>query len=194
MSWRETDSLSGQQGKNVDMNEQLRGAADLLARYNRPHQVDEDHGSFLYSLYLLLREAPPSVTTWAKQRAFECAADTNMSWRIVAVSEAALRQIVRPSPDEKLHRGHFYGRRERFNAIFDTSSPAWGKDDLLSFFFENDACALVTSTENGKPGVTGWSPLHQVPNNIFTSTGFNVRVRKRVDLPWVKEQVERLGL
>jgi hypothetical protein len=176
------------------MSEQQRLALDLLARFNMPHQVEEDHGSFLYELYQLLRQAPPSVSTWAKQRAFECAADTKMSWRVVAVSEDALRQIVRPSADEKLQRGHFFGRRERFNAIFDTSRQAWGKQELLAFFFDNDACALVTSTENGRDGVAHWSQLHQVPSHIFTSTGFDVRVRKRVDMPWVMEQVARLGL
>ena len=63
--------------------------------------------------------------------------------------------------------------------------------DMLSFvsnqeyFFEHDTVALVTKAENAKDGVAHWSPLHPVPEGLFTAGSFSIYVRKGKEIPWV---------
>jgi len=53
------------------------------------------------------------------------------------------------------------------------------------YFFEHDTVALVTKAENAKDGVAHWSPLHPVPEGLFTAGSFSIYVRKGKEIPWV---------
>lgn len=154
---------------------------------NRHHTVDEQTGNFLYELYLLLRGA--SLSDWAKQRAFEAAADCSDSWRVLWISRKALERVVEADgKPANLRRAHWYARKDRFAEMFRLDKPPMAKRDLLEYFFKHDTCALVTAEENNQAGWEHWSlPLINVPEGIFTSGGFSVYVRRTVDLPWAKQ-------
>jgi hypothetical protein len=158
-----------------------------LMRWNRPVEVDPAKGDFLHQLYLMLRDAPPTVTAWAKQRAFECAADSKFAWRVIAITENALRRIAVNRNNDHIARGHPFSRKDRFETLFDKGNPVLSKDEVLRIFFEHDTTVLVTKEENNQHGVAHWSDLHEVPEDIFTSVGLAVYVRKRTDLPWVNK-------
>lgn len=159
-----------------------------LVQFNRPYMVDCQVGDFLFQLYRLLWDA--GISDWAKQRAFEAAADCKHSWRVVCISEAALKKIVLLGTGEDLQRAHGFARKDRFLKLFKSAPLTQG--ELLECFFRYDTCALVTSQENNKKGVGDWSPLLAVPEGILTSRGFSIRVRKKIDLPWAKNELSNL--
>jgi hypothetical protein len=149
---------------------------------NRPHRVDSPTGEFLFTLYGLLFAA--KVDLRIKQRTFETAADSKNSWRVVSISEAALQHIRNAGDAKGLQRGHMLSRISRAQHLFARDTPL-GQTELLEYFFEHDTVALVKKAENSRAGVAHWSPLHPVPESLFTAGSFSIYVRKGKELPWV---------
>lgn len=150
---------------------------------NRPHGVDAATGEFLYTLYGLLFVA--TVDLRIKQRTFETAADSKNSWRVVSVSEAALEHIRNAGHAKGLQRGHILPRITRAQYLFNRDAP-FSQTKLLDYFFEHDTVALVTKVENAKDGASHWSPLHAVPEGLFTAGSFSIYLRKGKEISWVK--------
>lgn len=59
------------------------------------------------------------------------------------------------------------------------------REDLLHYFFEHDTVALVTTQENAKDGIAGWSKLLAVPDGLFNAGSFSIHARKGKELVWV---------
>jgi len=147
--------------------------------HNRPHSVDQETGDFLHLLYELLYCA--KLDHRIKQRTFETAADSQNSWRVVSISEAALEHLRTTGLAKGLQRGHILSRVERAKYLFDRAPPLV-KADLLDYFFEHDTVALVTKAENAKNGIDHWSPLHPVPEGLFNAGSFSIYARKKKEL------------
>ena len=153
---------------------------------NRPHSVDAETASFLFTLYKLLHAA--QVDLRIKQRTFETAADSKNSWRVVSISSDALAHIAKTGEAKGLQRGHLLSRAERAKHLFQRAQPLT-QPELLSFFFEHDTVALVTKVENAKDGGEHWSQLHEVPEGLFTAGSFSIYMRKGKEIPWVHSRV-----
>jgi hypothetical protein len=153
---------------------------------NRPHTVDAKTATFLFTLYKILYSA--EVDQRIKQRTFETAADSKNSWRVVSISVDALAYIARTGDAKGLQRGHLLSRADRAKFIFQEQQPL-NQDQLLSYFFEHDTVALVTKAENAKHGVSHWSSLQEVPEDLFNAGSFSIYVRKGKEVPWVLSRV-----
>ena len=162
-------------------------ARSLLAPFNRPHKVDEETADFLYALYKLLRAAPASMTRHAKKRTFESGADGAHAWRVVCISEHALKHLVENKTTKSLRRAHATAREERFQAIFGEGAKEWERDELTKFFFDNDTCALVTGDENKHDKTNHWSKLYAVPDGYLCKGSFAIYARKNTDLLWAEK-------
>lgn len=158
-----------------------------LAQFNRPHNPDAETAEFLFRVYKLLLDAPPSMNTHSKKRAFESAADGTHSWKVVCISQDALEHLAAKGDTKTLRRAHALSRELRFRNIFGKDAKLWTRDDLMAYFFEHDTCALVTTPENNDDNTDHWSKLHPVPPHILCKGSFAVYARKTVDVPWAKE-------
>lgn len=78
-----------------------------------------------------------------KQRTFETAADSRNSWRVVSVTEAALKLTGETGAAKGLQRGYMLPRIVRAQYLFDREAPLT-QDELLEYFFEHETVALVT--------------------------------------------------
>lgn len=163
------------------------GLRTILTPFNRPHSADEDTAAFLYALYQLLRDAPASMSNHAKKRTFESAADGAHAWRVVCISENALRHIAEKETAVGLRRAHALSREARFQLLFGDVTHVWERDDLLNFFFEHDTCALVTEDENNQDTTEQWSQLHRVDEGYLCKGSFAVYARRKTDVPWAKK-------
>lgn len=156
---------------------------------NRPHSVDAATGDFLFELYKFLFSS--KVNLRIKQRTLETAAESQDSWRVVSISDKALRSIADNKSADGLRRAHVLSRNDRASHIFGQKEPLT-RSELLDYFFEHDTAALVTKEENAIDGTTHWSTLHPVPEGYFPSPSlFKVSFRQKKELRWV---MEKLGL
>jgi len=157
---------------------------------NRPHRVDQTTGDFLFQIYTLLFEAK-HLSLRTKQRTFETAADSNNTWRVVSISQDALDHINNEKTAKGLRRAHILSRSDRAKYLFGREEPL-SKNKLLEYFFEHDTVALVTATENGKPGSGHWTRLYAVPEGILTTGSFSIYARK-LDIKWVMGVLGGIG-
>jgi len=158
--------------------------ADRFRECNRPYHPPSESAHFLFRLYrLLFSEA--GIELRKKQLMFEAGALCRDSWRVVCISENALKQICVSESVKGLKRAHPISRSERALYLFERDVPV-SENELVSYYFENDSVALVTSQENNVDGVSHWSELYCVPEGIFTSGSFRIYLRK-VDLEWAKD-------
>jgi hypothetical protein len=159
-----------------------------LHRFNQLPATPPDPEAvlFLHDVYKLIRGAPPSIGHWPRQRTFEAAADALFPWRVVAISEEAIRHVVTNRSAKGLARGHAVGRAERYDMLFGDQAEELGAQELVDFFFSHDMCAVVTSSENSIDGYGHWSPLYEVmaPNFQAGPGAFAVPVRQRIEVSW----------
>src|SRR4051812_45549228 len=59
----------------------------------------------------------------ARQGAFESIADCAVSWRVVGISEDALRKIATKGKRTDVRRGHWFARDQRYEALFGATAP-----------------------------------------------------------------------
>src|SRR5437762_3254744 len=92
---------------------------------NRPHAPDEATADFIFRAYMLLKSAPPTFGKWARQGAFEKIADCEVSWRVVGISEDALRKIAATGKRADLQRGHGFARDKRYEGCSAQRRRPW---------------------------------------------------------------------
>lgn len=161
---------------------------------NRPHAPDEATADFIFRAYELLKNAPPTFGKWARQGAFENIAACADSWRVVGISEAALRRIGTTGTSAGLQRGHWFSRDKRYEALFGATAPAMDREALIRFFFEHDTTVVITKEQNNAGGDhTQWGTIVAVPEGYFATRGYTFKVRKGIEIPWVASQIARLG-
>jgi hypothetical protein len=160
---------------------------------NRPHTPDEATADFLYQHYLLLRTAPRSFSKWARQLALESIASSEDSWRVIGVSEAALRELAREGKKTDQQRGHWFPREKRYGELFDEETEVKDRDAFIKFFFEHDTTVVVTKVQNNKNGHhSTWGEIIPVPEGYFPISGYSFGFRKRKELLWAKARIAEL--
>jgi hypothetical protein len=160
---------------------------------NRPHTPDEATAEFLYKNYLLLRTAPPSVTKWARQLALESIASCKNSWRVIGISELALREIAAAGKRTDQQRGHWYPREKRYGTLFGEKSKILERDAFIKFFFEHDTTVILTKAQNNKNGDhSTWGRIVPVDEGFFPLRGYIFGVRKGIEVPWARARVAEL--
>lgn len=158
---------------------------------NRPHTPDAVTGDFLYENYLLLRKAPPSITKWARQLALESIASCENSWRVIGITEEALREIAGAGGRTDQQRGHWFPRETRYGALF--GDKALERDAFIKFFYEHDTTVILTKSQNNKDGDhSTWGKIIPVKEGLFPLRGYVFGVRKRTEMPWVRQEVTKL--
>ena len=145
----------------------------------------EDQKDFLYSLYLLLKSAP--LKPHGRYRAFEAAAGDLQPWHIEGISVKALEQLVTTRSAKGLRRAHRLARKERAARIFDCDAPM-ERDDMLSYFYDNDIVTLVTAEENAEDGVARWSSTIAVPAERLKGGTYSTYATK-ADVVWAAQQL-----
>lgn len=93
--------------------------------------ADEATANFIYEAYLLLKDAPPTFGKWARQGAMENIAARGVSWRVVGISEAALRKIAETGKSTGLQRGHWFARDHRYESLFGMGTPPMERAALI---------------------------------------------------------------
>ncbi|SDI08068.1 hypothetical protein [Variovorax sp. OV700] len=166
---------------------------EAIHAINRPHAPDEATADFIFKAYMLLKNAPPTFSKWARQGAFENIAACAVSWRVVGISEDALRKIAATGKRGDLQRGHWFARDKRYEALFGVSGPTMERDALIRFFFDHDTTVVITKEQNNADGgPTTWGKIVAVPEGMFTTSGYSFNVRKRTEIPWVAAAVAEL--
>ncbi len=158
---------------------------------NRPYCPDPDTADFLYKNYLLLRTAPPAISKWARQLALESLASCEHSWRVIGISEEALREIAEAGKRTTQQRGHWYPRETRYGRLF--GEEQLDRDAFIKFFFEHDTTVILTKAQNNKDGDhSTWGRIIPVEEGFFPLRGYIFGVRKRKEVPWARERVAEL--
>lgn len=172
-------------------------ARSTMHQINRPHRPDEATANFIYEAYQLLRRAPDTFGRWARQGAMENIAACGVSWRPVAISEAALRRIAESRSSKGCARGHWYDRKDRYDDLF--GAEPLDRDRLISHFYDHDTTVVVTKEQNNAGGpFSKWGsivPVPQVPyapDGLFASRGYSFAVRQGKELRWVDERISEL--
>jgi hypothetical protein len=160
---------------------------------NRPYTPNEATAEFLYKNYLLLRTAPPSITKWARQLALESIASCENSWRVIGISEQALREIAAAGKRTDQQRGHWYPRESRYGALFGENSTVLERDAFIKFFFEHDTTVILTKAQNNSNGDhSTWGKIVPVEEGLFPLRGYIFGVRKGTEVPWAQKRVAEL--
>jgi hypothetical protein len=160
---------------------------------NRPYTPDEATGEFLYKSYLLLRTAPFSITKWARQLALESIASCKDSWRVVGISEQALREIATAGKRTDQQRGHWYPRETRYGVLFGENSVVLERDPFIKFFFEHDTTVILTKAQNNKNGDhSTWGRIVPVEEGLFPLRGYIFGVRKGTEVLWARKRLAEL--
>lgn len=160
---------------------------------NRPYSPDSDTADFLYKNYLLLRTAPPSISKWSRQLGLESLASCKSSWRVIGISEAALRGIAAAGERTDQQRGHWYPRETRYRKLF--GEEELDRDAFIKFFFEHDTTVIVTKAQNNKDGDhSTWGRIIPVEEGLFPLRGYVFGVRKKTEVPWVRQRVAELDV
>ena len=119
------------------------------------------------------------------------------SWRPTHITKEALRSYVEGT-DLRLQRAHgsFRDRMDRFERTMEiiegderTFSEWW------SFFLYHDKTVLMTRREHGsgiKPSLSDLIPTPDVPTGMFENAGFKAKIRKKIELEWMKKVYDDL--
>lgn len=167
---------------------------EAMHAINRPHVPDDTTAKFIYEAYLLLRSAPSTFPKWARQGAMENIAACDLSWRVVAISEKALRKIAETRTSIGLQRGHWFARDNRYEQLFGNGAPEMEREALIKFFYEHDTTVVILKEQNNANGDhTTWGRLIPVPEGLFTVKGFAFNVRVRTEIPWIEVKLDELN-
>lgn len=164
-----------------------------MQEINRPHAPDEATADFIYDAYLLLRKAPPNITQWTRQLALETFASCSESWRVIGITEEALREIAAAGRRTDQQRRHWFGTEQRYNALFGEHKPVLERNAFITFFFEHDTTVIVTKAQNDKGSDhSKWGKIIPVPAGLFPISGYGFSVRKGKEMTWIQNQVAEL--
>lgn len=166
---------------------------EAIRAINRPYRPDDDLSKFVHKMYLELHNAPVTYAGyhWARQAAMEDIAAHPGSWRVIGISEAALRLVAKNGSSDGLRRAHWHDRGSRYRRLFGVDSKEMTREELMEYFYDHDTTVVVPKLENNlKTHHSTWGRIIPVPEGgYFGIGGKKAAVRKRFEMPWVIDQV-----
>jgi hypothetical protein len=155
----------------------------------------------LHSFYLVCREMiQKGIPRRGVQRSFEelvySIVDKN-SWRPTHISMNALKECINDNR-RAVQRAHgaMGDRKDRFVRTLEIlEGPVLKFETWWDFFLHHDKTILITRQEHGSGKKFTEDELIPTPDwekGMFENSGFNVRIRKRVELVWMKERFEEI--
>lgn len=166
---------------------------EAIRSINRPYRPNDELSKFVHKMYLELRNAPVAYAGyhWARQAAMENIAAHPGSWRVIGISEAALRLVAKNGSSDGLRRAHWHDRGGRYRRLFGVDSKEMTREELMEYFYDHDTTILVPQLENNlKTHHSTWGRIIPVPEGgYFGIGGKKAAVRKRLEMPWVIDQM-----
>ncbi|NBW09557.1 MAG: hypothetical protein EBR82_16185 [Caulobacteraceae bacterium] len=112
------------------------------------------------------------------------------SWRPTHISPMAAREVMEGNKSN-IQRAHgIMGRLDRYErTIKILTGPEQKFEDWWQFYLEHDATVLLTKKEHHSGKAFQLSELIELPSYpdlIFPSAGFSFKVRKKVEIAWLK--------
>lgn len=155
----------------------------------------------LHTFYLASRALLESgvVPPMAVQRGFD---ETMVgfldvdTWRPTHMSWEAAEEILH-GDSRNVQRAHgLCGRLNRYDRTLSVlTGPEQPFDEWWRFYAEHDTTVLITKKEHSTGKKFDFSDLIELPehpNRMFLRAGFSFKVRKRVELVWLRETYDRL--
>lgn len=163
--------------------------------------MDHKQSSALQSFYLSCREMiEQGIPRRGVQRAFEELVYSVVgkdSWRPTHVSRQALEECVAGNTRavQRAH-GSLGDRKDRFVRTLEIlEGPPVEFDAWWGFFLQHDKTILITRKEHGSGKKFTEAELIPTPEwseGMFENSGFNVRLRKRVEIVWMQDRLNEL--
>lgn len=163
--------------------------------------MDNRKAEALHSFYLSCRKMiEEGIPRRGVQRAFEELVYSVVgkdSWRPTHVSRKALEECVAGNTRavQRAH-GSLGDRKDRFVRTLEIlEGPCLKFEDWWSFFLHHDKTILITRKEHGSRKKFTESELIPTPEwseGMFENSGFNVRLRKKVEIVWMRDRLEEL--
>jgi hypothetical protein len=164
-------------------------------------EPSETEKAALQQFYLATRTLLKSevIPPWAAQRGFEETIGGYLdvhTWRPTHVSHAAAQEIVNGSY-RNVQRAHgIGGRLDRYKRTLKVlTDPEQDFDAWWSFYLEHDATVLITKKEHSAGQEFELKSLIKLPphpHGMFTRAGFSFKVRKKVEVVWLREALKEL--
>lgn len=119
------------------------------------------------------------------------------AWRPTHVSVNALKACVSGDRrDVQRAHGSFEDRLDRFTRTLNLlEGPSMPFSQWWETFLEHDKTILITRQEHGSGKKFTAEELIPTPawsEGMFENSGFNVKIRKRVELVWMKEKLQEV--
>lgn len=119
------------------------------------------------------------------------------SWRPTHITQQALKEYVEET-NKKIQRAHgtYRDRMDRFDRTLallegeEKEFNAWWE-----FFMYHDKTVLMTRKEHGSgknPLESDLVPTPDLSLGYFENSGFNVKIRKKIEAVWMKEKYEEI--
>ncbi len=152
---------------------------------------------FYHSMRLLLKQGIPRR---GAQRSFEellYSVIGKEAWRPTHITKQALKEYVEGT-NKKIQRSHgTYGDRlDRFDRTLTLlEGDIMPFEKWWEFFLYHDKTVLMTREEHGSGTKPTKEQLIQTPAMIdgyFENSGFNARIRKKVELVWMEEKYKEI--
>lgn len=150
----------------------------------------------LHKFYLSTRELVSKniVPVRSVQRSLEeviagFAGENN--WRPTHISHAAVKDLIE-SRERNVQRAHgaLKGRLDRFDRALELLiGPERSFEEWWKFYVLHDSTVLITRAEHGQNKIFEERELIPIPQdsrNMFANSGFKYKVRKNVELLWLK--------
>lgn len=152
------------------------------------------HEFYMASRKLLNAAVVPPICV---QRSFEAALSGVLGencWRATHISPAAARELATGfvSNVQRAH-GVLDGRMDRYDrTICVLTSPEQSFEDWWAFYKKHDSTVLITREEHSSNKRFTEEDLIPIPHDeqgLFVNSGFSFKVRKKVELRWVKQEI-----
>ena len=135
------------------------------------------------------------VPPWAAQRGFDETLGGflgDLTWRPTHISWDALEELISGNT-RNVQRAHgIGGRLDRYDRTSRLlTGPEQQFDEWWSFYLEHDATVLITKSEHNsgkKFSLSALVALPPQPNGMFIRAGFSFKVRKKVEIAWLKSE------
>lgn len=155
----------------------------------------------LHKFYLATRSLLESgvVPVWAAQRGFEETMGGFLdvhTWRPTHVSWAAAEELLNGGY-KNVQRAHgIGGRLDRYERTVQVlTGPETTFDEWWNFYTDHDATVLITKKEHSTNKQFDLQTLIELPphpHGMFVRAGFSFKVRKKVELVWLRNEYDRL--
>jgi len=169
---------------------------------NQTHDINQEAQETLQEFYLTMRKmSKAGFPRRGIQRSFEEMIYSFMgknAWKPTHITRDALKEYV-TGINTKIQRAHgaYKDRMDRFDrtlCILEGEEMCF--EDWWKFFTYHDKTVLMTRKEHGSGEKPTSVNLIKIPadRGLFESSGFTARIRKTVELSWMKEQIEKYSI